>query len=188
MTISRNNAVLASCTAVALAMLGLSYAAVPLYDMFCRATGYAGTPARGDGASAARIGQTVTVRFDSNVDPALPWRFQPDRRAIEVALGENMLTFFRVENLGDRAMTGHASFNVAPARAARYFTKIECFCFREQILEPGQTLDMPVSFFVDPDMVNDRDAASVADITLSYTFFLSPRENTAALSVPDGKG
>ena len=187
MKISRNNTVFVSCTAVALAMLGLSYAAVPLYDLFCRATGYAGTPARGDGIGINRIEHTVTVRFDSNIDPALPWRFQPEQRAVEATLGENMLTFFQVENLSDRAITGHASFNVAPARAARYFTKVECFCFTEQVLQPGQVLDMPVSFFVDPDMLNDRDAASVSDITLSYTFFLSRRGSAAVRLMPDGK-
>lgn len=188
MSISRNDSVLVSCTVVAMGMLGLSYAAVPLYDMFCRATGYAGTPARADAASVNVAGQSITIRFDSNVGPALPWRFQPDQRAIKAALGENILTFFQVENLSDRAMTGHASFNVAPARAARYFTKIECFCFTEQRLEPGQILDMPVSFFVDPEMLNDRDAAGVFEITLSYTFFISTRGNTAFLSASDGKG
>lgn len=169
-------------------MLGLSYAAVPLYDMFCRATGFAGTPARGTDDGVERIEQTVTIRFDSNVGPALPWRFQPQQRAIEVALGENKLTFFQVDNLSGRAITGHASFNVTPARAARYFTKIDCFCFTEQVLEPGQVVDMPVSFFVDPDMINDREVADVSELTLSYTFFLSRRENTAALLKPDGKG
>ncbi len=188
MRISRNGTVFASCTAVALAMLGLSYAAVPLYDMFCRATGFAGTPARGPNAGVGSAEQTVNVRFDSNVGPALPWRFQPDRRAIKVALGENVLTFFQVENLSDRAITGHASFNVTPARAARYFTKIECFCFTEQVLEPGQSLEMPVSFFVDPAMLEDRDAAGIADITLSYTFFLSPSGSAAARLTPDAKG
>jgi len=188
MKTSRNNTVLASCTAVALAMLGLSYAAVPLYDMFCRATGYAGTPARGTDTGVNIALQTVTIRFDSNVGPALPWRFQPDHHSVEVALGENTLTFFQVENLGDQVIKGHASFNVTPARAARYFTKIECFCFTEQVLEPGQIRDMPVSFFVDPDMLDDRDAAGVSEITLSYTFFLSERGKTAALLEPDGKG
>lgn len=188
MKISRNDTVLASCTVAAVAMLGLSYAAVPLYDMFCRATGYAGTPARADAASVNVAEQLVTVRFDSNVGPALPWRFQPDQRVIEVLLGENVLTFFRVENLSDRAITGHASFNVAPAHAARYFTKIECFCFTEQMLEPGQTLDMPVSFFIDPEMLKNRDAAGVTEFTLSYTFFLSSRGNTALTAASDGQG
>jgi cytochrome c oxidase assembly protein subunit 11 len=188
MKISRNNTVLASCTAVALTMLGLSYAAVPLYDMFCRATGYAGTPARGSGASGNISQQTITVSFDSNVGPALPWHFRPDQHSVDVAFGENKLAFFQVENFGDEAITGHASFNVTPARAARYFTKIECFCFTEQILEPGQIRDMPVSFFVDPELLNDRDAASVSEITLSYTFFLSQRGRTATISVSGGKG
>ncbi|HEX9787365.1 MAG TPA: cytochrome c oxidase assembly protein, partial [Candidatus Binatia bacterium] len=129
-----------------------------------------------------------TVRFDSNVGPELPWRFQPNQRAIGVELGENVLGFFRAENLSDRAVTGHASFNVAPARAARYFTKIECFCFTEQTLEPGQSLDMPVSFFIDPEMLNDRDAAGVTEFTLSYTFFLSTRASTAAVAAAEGKG
>lgn len=182
MTISRNETVLASCAVVAVAMLGLSYAAVPLYDMFCRATGYAGTPARAAAPTTNLTEQLVTIRFDSNVDPALPWRFQPDQSKIEVALGENILTFFRAENLSGQAMTGRASFNVAPARAARYFAKIECFCFTEQTLEPGQIVDMPVSFFVDPKMLDDRNAAGVTEFTLSYTFFLSADGNAGAVS------
>ncbi len=187
MKISRNDAVFASCTVAVMGMLGLSYAAVPLYDMFCRVTGYAGTPARADAASANVTERLVTVRFDSNVGPNLPWRFQPDQREIKVAIGENILTFFRAENLSDRAITGHASFNVAPAHAARYFAKIECFCFTEQKLEPGQSIDMPVSFFVDPEMLQDRDTAGVIEFTLSYTFFLSARQNTAFVAASDNQ-
>ena len=182
MKFSRNDRVFVSCAAVAIGMVGMSYAAVPLYDMFCRVTGYAGTPARGDTASDRIVDRVVTVRFDSNVDPGLPWRFQPDQRTIDVKIGENKLTFFKAENVGSTPVTGHASFNVTPERAARYFTKIECFCFTEQRLDAGQSVEMPVTFFVDPAMLEDRDAAGINEITLSYTFFRSARADTASIA------
>jgi cytochrome c oxidase assembly protein subunit 11 len=181
MKFSRNDTVLVSCVAVVIGMVGMSYAAVPLYYMFCAATGYAGTPARADTGSTEISERTVTVRFDSNVDPNLPWRFQPDQRSIKVQLGENKLTFFTAENTGGTPVTGHATFNVMPERAARYFTKIECFCFTEQTLEAGQAVEMPVTFFVDPRMAEDRDAVDISEITLSYTFFRSVRSDTASL-------
>ena len=187
MKLSRNDKVFASCVAVVLGMVGMSYAAVPLYDMFCRVTGYAGTPARGDAASNTITDHVVTVRFDSNVDPNLPWRFQPDQRAIDVRVGENMLTFFKAENLGNAPLTGHATFNVTPERAARYFTKIECFCFTEQTLAAGQSVEMPVTFYVDPAMLEDRNAAHIGEITLSYTFFRSARADTASVAASGDK-
>jgi len=187
MKLSRNDTVLASCVLVVAGMVGMSYAAVPLYYMFCAATGYAGTPARADAGSAQTADHTVTIRFDSNVDPNLPWRFLPDQRSIEVQLGENKLTFFKAENLGDTPITGHATFNVAPDRAAAYFTKIECFCFTEQTLAAGESVEMPVTFFVNPAMLEDRNAAGIGEITLSYTFFRSARGDTASLSVSGDK-
>jgi len=187
MRLSSNQAVFASCMAVVVGMVGMSYAAVPLYDMFCRVTGYGGTPARSDIASSEIVDQVITVRFDSNVDPHLPWRFQPDQRAIDVKFGENKLTFFKAENTGDTPITGHATFNVTPERAAQYFTKIQCFCFTEQTLQAGQTIEMPVTFFVDPRMLQDRDAAGIGEITLSYTFFRSARADTASIAASGDK-
>jgi cytochrome c oxidase assembly protein subunit 11 len=182
MKLTRNDTVLGSCVLVVAGMLGLSYAAVPLYDMFCRATGYGGTPARADAAPLETSERTVTVRFDSNVDPALPWGFQPDQRSVEVHLGENKLTFFKAVNHGDEAVVGHATFNVVPEKAAPYFAKIACFCFTEQRLEAGQSIDMPVSFFIDPAILEDRETADITEITLSYTFFRSATGNTASVA------
>jgi cytochrome c oxidase assembly protein subunit 11 len=188
MKLSRNHTVLGSCIVVVAGMLGLSYAAVPLYDMFCRVTGYGGTPARADAAPLEATAQRVTIRFDANVDPALPWAFQPDQRAIDVNIGENKLTFFTAENRGEEAVVGHATFNVIPERAARYFAKISCFCFTEQRLEPGQSIDMPVSFFVDPAILDDREVGGIGEITLSYTFFRSATGNTASVTDAEGEG
>jgi cytochrome c oxidase assembly protein subunit 11 len=179
MKLSRNDTVLLSCVAGVVFMTGLSFAAVPLYDLFCRATGYGGTPSRADAAPATISDRMVTVRFDSNVDPALGWSFQPVTRAMKVRVGENKLAFFRAKNEEDRPVTGHASFNVMPERAAVYFAKIQCFCFVEQTLQPGQSVDMPVSFFVDPAILDDRDARGVSEITLSYTFYPSVKQAAA---------
>jgi cytochrome c oxidase assembly protein subunit 11 len=169
--VSRNNAVVASCLAVVVGMAGLSYAAVPLYDLFCRVTGYGGTPQRADAAPGAAGDRLITVRFDTNIDRELPWSFQPEQRAVQVKAGENRLVFFRAVNNSDRAIVGHATFNVVPDRAGRYFSKIQCFCFTEQRLDPGQSVEMPVSFFVAPEILTDREGANIHEITLSYTFY-----------------
>src|SRR6476659_5775027 len=168
---TRNAAVFASCFAVVAVMVGASYAAVPLYYMFCAATGYGGTPARAAAAPGIVGERVVTVRFDTNVDPALPWAFVPEQRAVKVRIGEDKLVFFRAENRSDHAIVGHASFNVQPEQAARYFDKIQCFCFTEQKLEAGESVEMPVSFFVAPAILKDRAGDSVTEITLSYTFY-----------------
>jgi cytochrome c oxidase assembly protein subunit 11 len=169
--LSRNNAVFASCLAVVVGMVGLSYAAVPLYDLFCRVTGYGGTPQRADAAPGAVGDRIITVRFDTNIDRELPWSFQPEQRAVQIRAGENRLVFFRAVNNSDRAIVGQATFNVVPDRAGRYFSKIQCFCFTEQRLDPGQSIEMPVSFFVAPEILTDRDGANIHEITLSYTFY-----------------
>lgn len=184
--LSRNDAVLVTCLGVVGGMVGLSYAAVPLYYMFCRATGYAGTPGRADRAPVDIDSRIVTVRFDTNVDPGLRWSFQPEQRSVVVHVGENRLVFFRAKNEGDAAIVGHASFNVAPDNAARYFRKIQCFCFTEQRLEAGQSVEMPVSFFVDPAILKDRNDDHVSEITLSYTFF--PAANTKATAALERRG
>lgn len=178
-SLSRNNAVFGLCLALVVGMVGLSYAAVPLYDLFCRATGYGGTPQRADAAPTTISDRVVTVRFDTNTDPALPWSFQPEQRAVKVKVGENRLVFFRAVNNSDRSIVGHATFNVVPDRAGRYFSKIQCFCFTEQRLDPGQSVEMPVSFFIAPEILTDRDGDHIHEITLSYTFY--PATNQKAV-------
>jgi cytochrome c oxidase assembly protein subunit 11 len=184
--LSRNHTVVAGCVAVICAMAGLSYAAVPLYDLFCRATGYGGTPNRAEAAPTEISDRRVTVRFDTNVDPALPWAFAPEERSVEVKVGENRLVYFHAENRSGIAIIGHAAYNVAPETAARYFSKIQCFCFTEQRLEAGQSVDMPVSFFVAPGILKDHRNDNLTEITLSYTFYPAANRNqpakTAAVS------
>ena len=157
------------------AMVGLAFASVPLYRLFCQLTGYGGTPkiALNAAPAAAASDATITVRFDANVDAALPWRFRPTTPEMTVRVGETVLAHYVAKNDSDSAVTGHAVFNVAPYKAGPYFVKVDCFCFTEQRLQPGQEVSMPVSFFVDPDMVIDRGTKDVRTITLSYTFFRS---------------
>lgn len=152
------------------AMLGLAFASVPLYRLFCEATGLGGTTRRAESAPGAIAGR-IAVRFDANVHPGLPWKFEPVKRVVEVAPGARTQIFYRAENLSDRTVTGQAVFNVSPDQAGKYFNKIACFCFTEQTLKPHQKVDMPVVFFVDPAMVDDPDAETVSEITLSYTFY-----------------
>lgn len=176
--LTRDHVVFGSCLAVVVAMVGASYAAVPLYYMFCRATGYGGTPNRASSAPGVIVDRTMTIRFDTNVDPQLPWSFFPEQRTVQVRVGENRLVFFRAVNNSKLAITGHAAFNVQPDEAARYFTKIQCFCFTEQRLSPGETVEMPVSFFVSPKIIKDHGVDSVSEMTLSYTFYPSATQNT----------
>lgn len=152
-------------------MAGLAYASVPLYRLFCQVTGYGGTTQAALRAPTAVPGTSVTVRFDANVNSGLPWRFAPEQKELQLKLGENGLAFYRVTNLSDRPIVGTATFNVTPFEAGPYFSKIECFCFEEQRLEPGASADLPVSFFVDPAIASDPDAAGIRTITLSYTFY-----------------
>ncbi len=161
-----------------LAMLGLGYAAVPLYQMFCQATGYGGTTQKALGAEAPGevIGKIVNVRFDANVAPALPWEFTPEQRVQRVAIGARQMAFFNAKNVGDHEITGTASFNVTPEQSGKYFTKIQCFCFTNQTLKPGESIRMPVIFYIDPKMIDDPDANDISEITLSYTFFPVPSE------------
>lgn len=176
--LTRNHVVLASCIAMVIVMVGMSYAAVPLYYMFCRATGYAGTPSRAAAAPGIIGHRVMTVRFDTNIDPKLPWSFEPEQRSVQVKIGEERLVFFRAVNKATIAISGHAAFNVQPDSAARYFSKIQCFCFTEQRLGPGESADMPVSFFISPKIVKDHGVDSVAEMTLSYTFYPSAAQGT----------
>lgn len=166
-------------------MAALAYASVPLYEMFCRVTGFAGTPViaqkGASGADRPIVDRTVAVRFDSNVDPNLPWRFQPLEREIKLKLGEEKLTHYRVTNVSQRPIVGTATYNVTPEPAGPWFNKIQCFCFTEQLLLPGQSVDMPVVFFVDPDMDKDRRYDNVRTITLSYTFYEAKTERAKTL-------
>jgi cytochrome c oxidase assembly protein subunit 11 len=162
-------------------MLGLSYAAVPLYEAFCRATGFGGTPLIAQSDDHPVIARTMVVRFDSNTDPGLPWRFEPAQRSVKVHLGEQKLVYFRATNQSDRPIVGTATYNITPEASARWFNKIQCFCFTEQLLKPGQTIDMPVLFFVDPDMDKDRRFDDVHTVTLSYTFYESKTERAKTL-------
>ncbi len=173
---------------VAAAMIGLSFASVPLYRAFCNATGYGGTTGRAEASALpdadqlrALAGRTIKVRFDSNIAPGMAWRFQPRVSERTVRIGERNLTFFTATNQSDKPSTGRATFNVSPDTAGAFFRKIECFCFTEQTLAPGETAEMPVTFFVDPAILKDSDGKKIDEITLSYTFF--PVDNPAPKAV-----
>ena len=151
-------------------MVGVAFAAVPLYRMFCQVTGFGGTPLRAEQAPGAVTGQ-VGVRFDANINPALPWRFEPVQRTVRVHPGARTQILYRATNLVARPTSGEAIFNVTPLKAGKYFSKIECFCFTEQTLKGGESVDMPVIFFVDPKIREDEDTKHIDEITLSYTFY-----------------
>ena len=162
-----------------LVMIGVAFASVPLYRLFCQVTGFGGTPMRADEAPGAVAGQ-VGVRFDANINPALPWRFSAKQNVIRVHPGARTTIYYQAENLVARPTSGRAIFNVSPAKAGQYFSKIECFCFTEQTLRPGQKVDMPVVFFVDPKIREDESTRDIDEITLSYTFY--PLDKTADAS------
>ncbi|MEN0652848.1 MULTISPECIES: cytochrome c oxidase assembly protein [Hyphobacterium] len=182
---NRNTRLLAICATVAVSMVGAAYAAVPLYDLFCRVTGYGGTTQVGVAAADRVLDREVTVRFDASRNAGLPWEFQPIDRAITVNVGESALAYYRATNTSDRPITGVATYNVTPFKAAPYFVKLECFCFTEQTLQPGESIDMPVLFFVDPEIENDRRADDITTITLSYTFFEAETSEPGATSGRD---
>lgn len=172
----RNRRVGLLALAFALMMLAAGFAAVPLYRIFCQVTGFGGTTQRASAAEAARVGTaagSITVRFDGNVDAGMPWRFAPEQVTQEMRLGTRRIAYFRAKNLSSKPITGVASFNVAPDQAGRYFNKIQCFCFNLQTLQPGQEVDMPVTYYVDPKIAQDPDARDVQEITLSYTFHVA---------------
>ena len=170
----RNRRVALIAGAVALAMLGLGYAAVPLYRLFCQVTGFGGTTQRVGEAQAATVrpvaGKSVVIRFDGNVARGLPWDFGPDEVTRTIPIGERQMATFHARNKSARTITGTAVFNVSPDVAGKYFTKIQCFCFTEQVLAPGEEARLPVIYYVDPKILDDPDAADVQEITLSYTF------------------
>jgi cytochrome c oxidase assembly protein subunit 11 len=181
-----NARVVASTVAVVIGMGSLGWASVPLYDLFCRVTGYGGTTSRAEAGADAVLDQTVKVRFDASKERGMPWDFRPVQREMVVNYGATSLAFYEATNPTDEPVAGTASFNVAPFAAGAHFVKIHCFCFEEQILEPGETISMPVTFFVDPEMLDDPEANGMSEITLSYTFHVTDLpEDYAALDATD---
>ena len=170
-TSRRDLAVAAACGVFVAAMVGASYAAVPFYNWFCRVTGFAGTTQVATGAPDTVLDRTITVRFDANVMGGLPWKFQPERTAIDVRLGEVVTVNYTVTNEAARETVGNAAYNVAPLTLGAFFQQINCFCFTEQRMAPGERREMPVVFYVDPALAQDPDGRNLGSITLSYTFY-----------------
>lgn len=160
-------------------MVGLSFASVPAYRLFCQVTGFAGTPQIAEEGSHEMLDQTILVQFDGSVAAGMPWDFKPTQKEMRVHLGENALATYTAYNPTDHAITGQATYNIAPYELGGYFTKVACFCFTEQTLQPGETVTMPVTFFVDPELADDVDYGDTKVITLSYTFFVKKEDATA---------
>ena len=184
---ARHRRVAIALSGLVAGMLGLAYAAAPLYVLFCQITGYDGTPRRANKPSDTVLERTVLVRLDANVARDLGWEFKPVQNTVTLKLGENGLTHYIATNTTKDVLVGTATFNVTPAAAGPYFNKLECFCFTEQRLEPGQSIDMPVSFFVDPELATAKDLKNLGEITLSYTFHRveAPRKGTADAPAPE---
>ncbi|KIC16020.1 cytochrome c oxidase assembly protein [Leisingera sp. ANG-DT] len=174
---------------VVVLMGGLSWASVPFYDWFCRVTGFGGVTGVASAGSDTVLDQTIKVRFDGSKERGMPWEFKPVQREMEIKLGETGLAFYEAYNPTDRPVAGQASYNVAPYQAGGFFEKIDCFCFTEQVLQPGERVQMPVTFYVDPEIIDDRDAKYVHTITLSYTFHeIDLPEGVAALDTGGNTG
>jgi cytochrome c oxidase assembly protein subunit 11 len=168
----KNSRTAAIFALVALFMVGLAFASAPLYRVFCQATGFDGTTRKSIGGKApGAVGKIVNVRFDANTSSALPWSFEPEKHVEKTAIGARKMAFFLAKNFSDQPVTGTATFNVTPTQAGKYFTKIQCFCFTEQTLKPGQEVRMPVVYYVDPAILDDPNANDISEITLSYTFY-----------------
>ncbi|MBX6425363.1 MAG: cytochrome c oxidase assembly protein [Variibacter sp.] len=167
----RDVAVAAACGAFVALMVGASYAAVPFYEWFCRTTGYGGTPQIAESRPAQALERKITVRFDANVGPGLPWKFEPEQTSLDLRIGEVVTVFYTVTNLSARETAGQAAYNVTPLSVGSYFQKINCFCFTEQRLGPGEKREMPVVFYVDPALAKDSEQDGLNTITLSYTFY-----------------
>ena len=186
-TLTRDAVVASICGFVVVLMVGASYAAVPFYDWFCRATGFNGTTQVATSApSDAPLERKIAVRFDANVGPGLPWKFEPEQNEIEVRIGEVVTVFYTVTNQAARATTGVAAYNVAPLTVGAYFQKINCFCFTEQTMGPGEKREMPVVFYVDPQLAKDSENDTLKTITLSYTFY--PVRDPAPKPLAAGEG
>lgn len=183
----RNNGVVfGACLAFVVGMVGMSYAAVPLYRMFCQVTGYNGTTKRVDQASDVILDKTMIVTFDANTSSGLNWDFKPEQHSITPKIGETVQVNFVATNNSKTATTGQAVFNVTPMEAAAYFNKVQCFCFTETELQPGQTMEMPVLFFIDPEITKTRETMDIGTITLSYTFY--PHEKTKPVAALPATG
>ena len=182
----KNARVAMSAAAVALGMVGLSYASVPLYALFCQATGFGGTIQRATTAPDSAIERTMTIRFDANMAGSLGWNFYPEQLEMKVKVGEERLAHYHAENVSQKTMTGSAIFNVSPPTAGAYFNKIQCFCFTEQTLGPGESADFPVVFFIDPAIAEDPDLRALGTVTLSYTFYPVDKPGTlSSAPVPE---
>ena len=188
MAIDPKTKTVAQTMALVVTMGALAWASVPFYDWFCRVTGFGGTPNVAQDAGSEILDQPIKVRFDASKARGMPWEFKPVQHEMVIRIGEEGLAFYEAYNPTDRPIAGQASYNVAPYEAGAFFSKIECFCFTEQVLMPGERVQMPVSFFVDPEIVNDRDAKHTGHITLSYTFYEIdlPQETQAALDLTPG--
>jgi cytochrome c oxidase assembly protein subunit 11 len=168
----KNKRLMISCVLAVAFMVGMSFASVPLYNIFCRVTGYGGTTQVGTAPTEEFVSdRKVTVRFDASMNTGLPWGFQPEQREITLRVGETGMAFYKAESRSDERTVGTATFNVTPLKAGQYFVKTQCFCFTEQALEPGQVADMPVSFYIDPGILEDSNLDDTNTITLSYTFY-----------------
>lgn len=187
MSARANNSIALRLVGIVVLMGALAWAAVPFYDWFCRVTGYGGTTNVAEAGSEVILEETVTVRFDANTAKGMEWEFKPLQREMTLKIGETGLAFYEAYNPTDRVIAGTASYNVTPDLAGYYFDKIDCFCFTQQVLQPGERVQMPVSFFVDPELVKDRDAGRIRHITLSYTFYeteLPEQQAALAPAVP----
>ena len=180
-----NKTVVFACAAFVAGMVGMSYAAVPLYSLYCKVTGYNGTTQRVEQASDTILDQRIRVEMDSNAASDLNWDFQPVERAVDPKIGETVKVSFRVTNNSIREKTGQAVFNVTPMVAGAYFNKLECFCFTDVTLKPGETRDMPVVFFVDPEIVKQQETRDLKVLTLSYTFYSRAKDKPVAAAKPE---
>jgi cytochrome c oxidase assembly protein subunit 11 len=176
------------CGAVVMSMTALAFASVPLYDLFCRMTGFGGTPMMRSEAASGTSNRVIQVRFDANVAPGLGWRFEAEQSVVNARVGETMTVFYKVSNRSNVATTGIASFNVQPSHAGAHFVKMQCFCFSEHTLKPGETMEAPVVFYIDPDIEKNRDMRNVGAMTLSYTYFPSKNGQAVGGAVADAKG
>lgn len=177
-----------SLTAFVAGMVGMSYAAVPLYQMFCQVTGYGGTTQRANAAPDTVLAQKILIRFDANTSRKLDWKFRPKQHTVELKIGETALVAYEAQNTSSERLVGTATFNVTPEAAGIYFNKIECFCFTEQALKPGEKVDMPVTFFIDPEFATDPETRNIKEITLSYTFFPMKDDSKGVVSSVTEKG
>jgi cytochrome c oxidase assembly protein subunit 11 len=187
---SRDLLVAFACGGFVAVMVGVSFAAVPLYSWFCRTTGFGGTTQVSRAVPTQVPGRTITVRFDSNIAPGLPWQFEPERRTVDVKLGEVVTVYYSVTNEAARVTSGQAGYNVTPPTAGIYFEKINCFCFTQQTMKPGEKRDMAVVFYVDPKLAKDSEQDTLSNITLSYTFYpvKTPEQPVAESAVGDKSG